>query len=340
MKTQRWTLATTLAVAGLLVPQPSMAQRGGQSARGFPGFGGGRGRIASPGSQQNARVPVAPAPAAQPSPGVSTPPPGFPGQPTRPPRTPGVGNVIYPGTPGSRGHGNIVSPGTPGRNHQGNILSPGLPPVGPIPPLGPSSLPPVGTIGVGSAGLSPHSPGRPRAAYSSYPSFVAVPLGYSVYVDNQQYNDVYVGQPAGYEPHSSAQYDVQVYGQEQQPEPPQSTIYEVRPVYDDETGEARGVENVPIEPAENRIQDVRPEAELGPAAGGEASGPEQYLIALDDGLIYLTDNHWLQGDTLHYVTMSGAHNMATLDRIDLDLTVRLNRERGLKFQLRKRDGER
>jgi hypothetical protein len=38
--------------------------------------------------------------------------------------------------------------------------------------------------------------------------------------------------------------------------------------------------------------------------------------------------------------MSGAHNMATLDRIDLDLTVRLNRERGLKFQLRKREGER
>jgi hypothetical protein len=133
---------------------------------------------------------------------------------------------------------------------------------------------------------------------------------------------------------------VQVYGQEQQPEPPQSTIYEVRPVYDDETGEARSVENVPIEPAENRIQEVPPEAELGPAAGGEASGPAQYLIALDDGLIYLTDNHWLQGDTLHYVTMSGAHNMATLDRIDLDLTVRLNRERGLKFQLRKRDGER
>jgi hypothetical protein len=117
-------------------------------------------------------------------------------------------------------------------------------------------------------------------------------------------------------------------------------FYEVRPVYDDETGEARSVENVPIEPAENRIQEVRPEAELGHAAGGEASGPAQYLIALDDGLIYLTDNHWLQGDTLHYVTMSGAHNMATLDRIDLDLTVRLNRERGLKFQLRKRDGER
>jgi hypothetical protein len=233
-----------------------------------------------------------------------------------------------------------LSPGTPGRNRQGSILSPGLPPVGPIPPLGPNSLAPVGTIGAASSALSPHSPGRSRSVFFNHPGFVAVPLGYSVYVDNQQYNDVYVEQPSGYPPSSSAQYDVQVYGQEHQPEPPQSTIYEVRPVYDDETGEARSVENVPIEPAENRIQEVRPEAELEPDAGVEASGPAQYLIALDDGLIYLTEDHWLQGDTLHYVTMGGAHNMATLDRIDLDLTVLLNRERGLKFQLRKREGER
>lgn len=232
-----------------------------------------------------------------------------------------------------------MSPGTPGRNRQGSILSPGLPPVGPIPPLGPNSLPPAGTIGTGSSALSPYSPGRSRSVYSNYPGFVAVPLGYSVYVDNQQYNDVYVGQPAGYEPQSNAQYDVEVHGQEQQPEPPQSTIYEVRPVYDDETREARSVENVPIEPAGNRIQEVEPETEFRPAEE-TAGGPVQHLIALDDGLIYLAADHWLEGDTLHYITMSGAHNMATLDRIDLELTVRLNRERGLKFQLRKREGER
>ena len=333
MKLKRWTL-TAAVVGALLLPSGLVAQRGQSGSRGFPGFGGGPGRISSPGSNQSANVPLAPAPASRPSPGVSTPPPGFPGQPARPSRPPGVGNVVYPGTPGRGVHGNVVYPGTPGRNRQGVIVSPGLPPGGPIPPLGPNPLPPVGTIGVGSAGLRPHSPGR-RPVYPSYPELVAVPLGYSVYVDNQQYNDVYVEQPRGYEPQSSAQYDVQVYGQEQQPDPPQSTIYEVRPVYDEQTGEARSVENVPIEPAENRIQEVAPEAEFRSVEEPAAAGAVQHLIALDDGLIYLADDHWLQGDTLHYITMGGAHNMATLDRIDLELTVRLNRERGLKFQLRK-----
>ena len=248
--------------------------------------------------------------------------------------------MVYPGTPGGMGHGSIVSPGTPGRNRPGSIVSPGLPPVGPIPPLGLNSLPPVGTIGVGSSGLSPHSPGRSRSVYSSHPGLVAVPLGYSVYVDNQQYNDVYVEQPSGYDPQSSAQYDVQVYGEEQPAEPPKSTIYEVRPVYDEATGEARGVENVPIEPAENRIQEVAPETEFKPNGEEADSGPVQHLIALEGGLIYLAGEHWLEGDTLHYITLSGAHNMATLDRVDLDLTLRLNRERGLKFQLRKQEGER
>jgi hypothetical protein len=59
-----------------------------------------------------------------------------------------------------------------------------------------------------------------------------------------------------------------------------------------------------------------------------------YLIALRNYSIYTATEYWLEGDTLHYVTHYGAHNQASLDQVDLDLTHRLNRERGLDFRLR------
>ena len=58
-----------------------------------------------------------------------------------------------------------------------------------------------------------------------------------------------------------------------------------------------------------------------------------YLIALKNQSIYSTTEYWVEDDTLHYLTSYGAHNQVSLDQVDLDFTVRLNRERGVDFRL-------
>jgi hypothetical protein len=56
-------------------------------------------------------------------------------------------------------------------------------------------------------------------------------------------------------------------------------------------------------------------------------------VAFKDGSIYAALSYWLEGTTLHYITLQGSHNRATVDLIDRDLSARLNRERGLDFKL-------
>jgi hypothetical protein len=71
-----------------------------------------------------------------------------------------------------------------------------------------------------------------------------------------------------------------------------------------------------------------------PKSGSGEETKKFYLIALRNYSIYTATEHWLEGDTLHYVTHYGVHNQASLDQVDLELTERLNRERGLDFRLR------
>lgn len=75
-----------------------------------------------------------------------------------------------------------------------------------------------------------------------------------------------------------------------------------------------------------------------PSRRAPAAPPEApfFLIAFKSHTIYSVTDHWLEGDTLHYLTTSGAHNQASLDQIDLDFTTRLNRERGVEFRLEKK----
>lgn len=81
-----------------------------------------------------------------------------------------------------------------------------------------------------------------------------------------------------------------------------------------------------------RIYEVPPRAAAQPA---ESSGAEKrpYLLAMKDSSVYVAFTYWLEKDTLHYVTMQGAHNQVTLDRVDREMTLRLNRERGVDIKL-------
>jgi hypothetical protein len=56
-----------------------------------------------------------------------------------------------------------------------------------------------------------------------------------------------------------------------------------------------------------------------------------YLIALKDHTVETATNYWTDGRMLHYMTKQGAHVQVRLDLVDLDLSVKLNREMNLNF---------
>ncbi len=101
-------------------------------------------------------------------------------------------------------------------------------------------------------------------------------------------------------------------------------IYEVQPTDPDASG-ASGVERV-----DSSSGTSTPPAEV-------SNGPVYYLIALKGGPIYTSQEHWLQGGVLHFVTAEGKHNRVTLGQVDMDFTVQLNRERGLQLVIEVRD---
>jgi hypothetical protein len=63
--------------------------------------------------------------------------------------------------------------------------------------------------------------------------------------------------------------------------------------------------------------------------------PTIYLLAFKDHNIVPALGFWLEGNTLHYVSVEHSMNQASLDLIDRDLSQRLNDERGVDFKLPK-----
>jgi hypothetical protein len=61
--------------------------------------------------------------------------------------------------------------------------------------------------------------------------------------------------------------------------------------------------------------------------------PTIYLIAFKDHSIVQALGYWMEGATLHYVSVEHSLNQASIDMIDRDLSQRLNDERGLEFKL-------
>jgi hypothetical protein len=72
-------------------------------------------------------------------------------------------------------------------------------------------------------------------------------------------------------------------------------------------------------------QEVRP--------SGEAAASPIYLIAFKDGVIRAAGSYRVEARTLHYVTLQREPRETPLDDIDRELTLRLNRERRVPFQL-------
>jgi hypothetical protein len=221
------------------------------------------------------------------------------------------------------GHTSILSPGLPGAYRPGNVVTPGTPS---------AVRPPAAHPGGIFAG--------PGARPDRFPDFSRGPRGLerhgrSVIV----YPYVYFGYPYGYgnggyavetgaasKTSSSASYVIEGHLDKTSAREPHSRVYEVGP----------GATDDPSAPDGALIDGEGPDE----AAPGEVGAPTEdafRLIALKGGLIYASREHWLLGSTVHFVTLQGDHYVISLQEVDLDLSVQLNRERGLKFVLEVRE---
>lgn len=72
------------------------------------------------------------------------------------------------------------------------------------------------------------------------------------------------------------------------------------------------------------------------AAPGDEAKSEQpvTLLQLRDGSMYGLVYYWVEDGQLHYTTTYGGRDCLELDRIDLEKTIQLNAERGIRFVLR------
>jgi hypothetical protein len=75
------------------------------------------------------------------------------------------------------------------------------------------------------------------------------------------------------------------------------------------------------------------QAQAGGGSGGAAASPI-YLIAFqNDHAIRAAASYWVNGQTLHYVTLQHEEKQVPLSALDKPLTLQLNRERRVPFQL-------
>lgn len=80
----------------------------------------------------------------------------------------------------------------------------------------------------------------------------------------------------------------------------------------------------------NSIEGKGNDAENAP----EKSEAHTTSLVLQDGSEFGLTEYWLVGDELSYVTTYGGRNSLPVQRIDLEKTLKLNAERGVKFVLR------
>ena len=64
-----------------------------------------------------------------------------------------------------------------------------------------------------------------------------------------------------------------------------------------------------------------------------SSGSPIYLIAFQDHVIRAAASYWVEGRTLHYVTLQHEEKQVPLDTVDRDMSMRLNQERHVQMQL-------
>jgi hypothetical protein len=133
--------------------------------------------------------------------------------------------------------------------------------------------------------------------------------------------DFSLGYSPGYEPYD-ADPDPYASSAGYQPSPNVTVIYppDQSPVY---APAARSV----VPESDQSAQEVRRDT------ASSSSTPPIYLIAFNDGVIRPAVAYWVDGRTLHYVTLDHQEMQCSLDTLDRALSLALNRKRDVAFQL-------
>lgn len=113
---------------------------------------------------------------------------------------------------------------------------------------------------------------------------------------------------------------------EYNPSPNVTLIYPAAP-------QTQPVYSSPVQPAMHSYDQYGQEVQPAASSTGAASSSPIYLIATKDQAIRAAEAYWVDGGTLHYVTMQHEEKQVPLDSVDRGLSLQLNRERRVAFQL-------
>ena len=89
----------------------------------------------------------------------------------------------------------------------------------------------------------------------------------------------------------------------------------------------------PAQPATRAYDQYGQQVQPGASAPAAPSGSPIYLIAMKDQTIRAAASYWVDGRTLHYVTLQHQETQTPLDSVDRGLSLQLNRERRVTFSL-------
>jgi hypothetical protein len=97
--------------------------------------------------------------------------------------------------------------------------------------------------------------------------------------------------------------------------------------------QAQPMYSVPVRPMMRTYDQYGQEVQPADSAEGMSSGSPIYLIASKDQTIHAAAAYWVDGRTLHYVTLQHEEKQVPLDSVDRGLSLQLNRERRVAFNL-------
>jgi hypothetical protein len=135
------------------------------------------------------------------------------------------------------------------------------------------------------------------------------------YYSSSPYISTYPSYSSGYAP--PVEYN---------PSPNVTVIYPAAP-------QAQPVYSAPAQPAMRTYDQYGQEVESPAAPAGPSSASPVYLIAGKDQTIRAAAAYWVDGRTLHYVTLQHEEKQVPLDSVDRSFSMQLNRERRVAFQL-------
>ena len=232
----------------------------------------------------------------------------------------------------------FAQPGHNPSGSYGNVLHPGVPSPGALRPPAPAPTAGGGRIGggigpgggrIGGGGIGNGRMGGGRrnfgggAVYIPYPVYGGYGMGYGF---DGFYASDYPN--AGSNPGSGY---AEPYSAEAAPAPP-TVIINQNFQTDSVHPQFRDYSNVQLpQPGAPAAPPVPPATPIPGALADDQ--PTIFLIAMQDRSIRPVIAYWVQGDTLHYVSIEGVLDQVSLALVDRDFSKQLNAERNVPFAL-------